>query len=164
MGCHQIVLRHDLLHGTVETALKAQVAVCHDTHEVLVVVDHGDTSDMILRHDVQSLCHRRSQGDRDRIIDHAVLSTLHDSHLTRLVLDGHILVNNTDTTFTCNGDGHLRLCHSIHGSRHKRHVQLNVARETGFQLYCLGQYLRISRNQQDVVECKTIHHDFVCNK
>ena len=73
-------------------------------------------------------------------------------------------MNHADTTFTGNGDSHLRLCHRIHGSRHKGHIQLDVTREAGFQLYCLGQYLRISWNQQDVVECEAVHHDLVCNK
>ena len=58
MGGHQMILRHDLLHGTVQTTLKAQVTVRHDTHKVLLVVHHGDTADMILRHDIQSLSHR----------------------------------------------------------------------------------------------------------
>ena len=73
-------------------------------------------------------------------------------------------MDDADTTFTGDGDGHLRLCHRIHSSRHKGYVQLDVARETGFQLYCLRQYLRISGNQQDVVESEAVHHNLICNK
>ena len=60
MGGHEILLRHDLLDGTVKTTLKTQVAVGDDTLEVLLIVDYGDTTDMILRHDVEGLSHSGS--------------------------------------------------------------------------------------------------------
>ena len=129
-----------------------------------IVVNNGNTADMILRHDVEGLCDRSTQRDRYRVIDHTVLRTFHDSHLTGLVVNRHILVNNADTTLTSDGDGHLRFCDGVHGRCHEWYVQLDVTRETGFQLYRLRQYFRISRDQQDVVKCKTVHHDFVCNK
>ena len=141
MGGDEVVLRHHFVDGTVETALEAQVAVGDDTHQMLVIVDHGDTTDMILGHDVESLGDGRAKGDGDRIVDHAVLGTLDDSHLTGLVLDRHILVDHADTTFTGDGNSHLALGHGIHGSRDERHVQLDVAREARFQLYRLRQYL-----------------------
>ena len=107
MGCHQMILRHDLIDGTIQTTLKAEVTVSHDTHQMTVVIHHGDTTDMILRHDLEGLCHRGTQGDGDRIVDHTILGTLHDSHLTGLVVDRHVLVDHTDTTLTSDGDGHL---------------------------------------------------------
>ena len=164
VGGHEVILRHDFLHRTVQTTLEAQVTVRHDTYKVIAVIDNGDTADMILRHDVEGLSHRRSLGNRDRIIDHTVLSTLDDSHLTGLIVDRHILMDHTDTTFTGNGDSHLRLGDGIHRSCHKRDVQLDVPREAGFQLYCLGQYFRIGRDQQDIVKCQAVHYDFVINK
>ena len=107
MGGHEMFLRHDLIDGTIQTTLEAQVTVGDDTHQMTVVVYHGDTTDMILRHDVEGLCHRCSQGDGDRIIDHTVLCTFHDGHLTGLVVNRHILVDYTDTALTRDGDGHL---------------------------------------------------------
>ena len=82
---------------------------------------------MIFRHDVKGLSHSRTEGDGDRIIDHTILSSFHDGHLTGLILYRHILVDHTDTTLTRNGNGHLRLCDGIHGGRHKRHIQLDVS-------------------------------------
>ena len=144
MGGYQVILRHDLCHGTIQTALETEVAVGYDTYEVIVIVDHGDTSDMIFRHDIEGLSHRRTLGDGDRIIDHTILSTLHDSHLTRLILNRHVLMDYTDTTFTGDGDSHLRLGNGIHRSRYKRHIQFDITRKARFQLYRLGQYFRIS--------------------
>ena len=164
MGGHEVLLRHDLLYRTIQTTLKAQVTVRHDTHEMTIIIYHRDTTDMILRHDVEGLRYCGTNGNSDGIIDHTVLSTLDDSHLTGLIIDRHILMNDTDTTFTGNGDGHLRLGDGIHRCCHKRDVQLDVPREAGFQLYCLGQYFRISWNQQDIVKCQAVHYDFVINK
>ena len=60
MGGYEIILRHDFLDRTIQTTLEAQVTVGDDTHEVLLIVDHGDTTDMILRHDVEGLSHGRT--------------------------------------------------------------------------------------------------------
>ena len=57
VGRHKIILRHNLLNGTIQTTLKAQVTVSNDAHEVLLIIHHGDTANMILRHDVERLGH-----------------------------------------------------------------------------------------------------------
>ena len=146
MGGHKVLLRHNLCHRTIETTLETQVTVGDDTNEMVVIIHHGDTTNMILRHDVEGLSHRRTLWDGDRIVDHTILSTLDDSHLTSLILDRHVLVDHTNTTFTGNGDSHLRLRYRVHSGCHERNVQLDVAGEARFQLYCLGQYFRISWN------------------
>ena len=164
MGGDEVVLRHHLVDGTVQTALKAQVAVGDDTYQMALVIDNGDAADMVLGHDVKGLGDGRTATDGDRVIDHAVLGALDDGHLTGLVLYRHILVDDADTAFTGYGNSHLTLGHGVHGGRHKRHVQLDMTREACFQLYCLGQHFRVSGNQQDVVECQAVHHNLVCNK
>ena len=138
MGGHEMIFRHDLIHRSVELPFEAQVAVGHDTNEAFLFIDHGNTTDMILRHDIQGLGNGRAEGDSHGVIDHTVLSTLDNSHLTCLFLDRHVLVDHADATFAGNGDCHLRLRHGIHRCRHKWHVQLDVPREAGFQLYHLG--------------------------
>ena len=60
MGGHEVVLRHDLIHGTVQAALEAQVTVGDDTHQPLLIIDDGDTADVVLGHDVEGLRHRRT--------------------------------------------------------------------------------------------------------
>ena len=131
---------------------------------MVVIIHHGNTADMILCHHSQGIGHRTSSANGYGIIDHTVLGTFHDSHLTGLRLNRHVLMNHTDSTLTGNGNSHTALGHRIHRGRYKRHVQCDVPRELGFQLYRLGQYFRISGNQEDVIECQTVHHNFICNK
>ena len=45
---HKIILRHNLLDGSVQTALKAQVTIGDDTHQMLLVIYHRNTTNMIL--------------------------------------------------------------------------------------------------------------------
>ena len=140
MGGNEVLLRHDLLNGTIQTTLEAKVAVGNDTYQTLVIVNYGDTTDMILRHDVESLSHGAAQGDGDRIVDHTVLGTLYDSNLTGLVVDRHILVNNTDTTFASDSNSHLTLGNGIHSCCHEWNIQFDMTRKAGFQLYRLRQH------------------------
>ena len=127
MGGDEVLLRHDFVDGTVKTAFETQVAIGDDAHQMLLVVDHGNTADVILRHDVERLSHRATAGNGHGVVDHTVLSTLDNSHLAGLVLDRHILVDNADTTFAGNGNGHLALGDGVHGGRHEGHVELDVA-------------------------------------
>jgi len=164
MGGHQVVLRHHFVHGAVQPALKAQVAVGHDAHQVALAVHHGYAADVILGHDVQGLSHRRTQRYGDGVVYHAILSTLHNGHLASLLVDGHVLVNHAYAALAGYGYGHLALGHGVHGGRHEGYVQADVARELRTQLHRLGQHLRVGGNEQDVVKGQTVHHDFVFNE
>ena len=164
MGGDEILTGHHLVNLLVKAALEAQVAVGDDAHEAVVLVDHGNAADVVVGHDGKSLGNGAAATNRHRIVDHAVLGTLHDSHLAGLSLYRHVLVNHADTAFTGDGNGHCRFRHGIHSSRHKRDVQFYVPRETCFQLYCLGQHFRISGNKQNVVKGESVHHDFVFYK
>ena len=137
----EVVLRHHVIHLLIEMTLKAQVAVGDDTHKMILVVNNGDTTYMIFSHHVESVLHRRASTDGDRVVDHTVLGTLHDSHLSGLLLDGHVLVNHSDTSLACNGNSHLRFSHGVHCRCDEWHVKRNVTGEHGFQLYRSWQYL-----------------------
>ena len=161
---HQVLLRHDFLDGTVQLALKAQVTVGDDAYQMALFVDHGNASDVVFCHDVEGLSHRAAQRDGHGVVYHAVLGTLDDGHLAGLVLYRHVLVNDANATLAGYGNSHLALRHRVHGGCDEGHVELDVARETGSQLYRLGQYLGIGWNQQDVVKSQAVHNNLVCNK
>ena len=55
-----MVFRHDLVYRTIQLALEAEVTVGDDTYQTVAVIDHRNTADMILRHDIESLSHRRA--------------------------------------------------------------------------------------------------------
>ena len=141
---HQVLARHHVVNLVVQPTFKTKVTVGHDAHQMVLVVHHGNTADVVLSHHRQRLGHCRTAPDGHRIVDHSVLSTFHDSDFASLRLYRHILVHHADAAFTRNGNRHGRFRHGVHGSRHKRNIQLDVLRETGFQLYRLGQYFRIS--------------------
>ena len=72
------------------------------------------------------------------------LSTLHDGYLTCLFFDRHILMDNTDTTFTCNGNCHFRFGNRIHSGRYKRNFQLNVFRKLCREFDSFRKHFRVS--------------------
>ena len=131
IGCHQSLRGHHLVDLTVEIAFKTEVAVGHDTQKTAIVVDNRNSTDMILFHDCKGIGHGRSALDGHGIIDHAVFSTLHGMHLTRLLFNAHILVDHTDTAFTGNGNSHRCLSHGVHSGRNKRHIEGDSTRKLG---------------------------------
>ena len=164
MSCHEILAGHHVIDLPVEPTFKAKIPVRNDTNQPIVVVHDGNAADMIVAHHGQRILYRTAQADGYRIVDHSVLCSLHDGHLTRLRFNGHILVNDSDATFTGYGYGHGRFRNGVHRRRYERDVQVNVTRELGFQLYRFRQHLRISGYKQDVVKSQTVHHNFICNK
>ena len=138
---HEVLVCHHVVDEFVEMTLKAKVAVCNDAYEMALFVHYRYTTDVILRHHIQGVLNGLATANCHRIVDHAVLGTLYDGYLTRLVFDRHVLVNNTDAAFACDGNSHSRLRYGVHGCCDKGHIQADVTRELGFQLYRLGQYL-----------------------
>ena len=57
VGGNEVVFRHNLIDRAVQTTFKAQVTVGNDANEPFVIVDNGNTTDMILRHNVKCLRH-----------------------------------------------------------------------------------------------------------
>ena len=139
--CHEVVFRHHVVHLLVQVALKAQVAVGDDAHQVVVFVYHGYAADMVFCHHVESVLDGGAAAYGHGVVYHSVLCTLHDCHLAGLLLDGHVLVDDADAALTSYGYGHLRLGDGVHGRGHEWHVKLDVAREPCFQLHCLGQHV-----------------------
>ena len=146
MRSHQILMCHHLVDGLVQPTLKTQVAVGHDANQMPVLINNRNTSDVIAAHHFQGIPHGLATTDGHRVVNHAVLGTLHDSHLVRLFLNRHVLVYHADASLACDSDGHGRFGDGIHGGRHERSVHLDVTREFGFQLNLLGQNFRISGN------------------
>ena len=96
---------------------------------------------MVIVHHVERILHSTTTTDGNGIVDHTVLGTLHNGHLAGLFLDGHILVNDTNTTFTRYGNGHGCLRNGIHCRCDKGNIQFDVTGKLGFQLYLFGQHL-----------------------
>ena len=126
-GDHEGFAGHHLVNSLVGSDFKAEVAVGDDAHEVHVVIHDGDASDVVFVHHFQGIAHGFVAFDGHGVINHAVFRTFHDSDLTRLFFNAHVLVNHTDATFTCNGNCHRRFGHGVHGCSHEGNLQVNVA-------------------------------------
>ena len=114
------VFGHYVADVAVEVFLETEVAVGDDAHEDVLLVHHGDTADVVFGHDAQRVAHGLVGRDGHRRVDHAILGALDRGHLLGLLFDGHILVYHADTTFTSNGNRHLRFGHGVHGRRNER--------------------------------------------
>ena len=99
MSGYKIFACHHLVYLLIQTTFKAQIPVGNDSHEMIVLIHHGNTSDMIFMHHVESILHCTASADGHWIVDHTVLGTFHDSHLACLFLYRHILMDYADTAF-----------------------------------------------------------------
>ena len=135
-----VVLGHHLLDVTVHIALEAEVAVCHDTDEHTLVVNNGNTTDLVLVHQLQRIAHGLILGDGDGVIYHTALGTLHTTYVRSLLGNRHILMNNADTTLARKRNGELCLRYGIHSGRHNRYIQFDITRKTCFSRNCSRQH------------------------
>ena len=140
----EVLAGHHLADSAAHVCLEAQVAVRDDTHQHMVLVHHGNTAYMIVVHHPQRIAYRLVAGDGQRVGYHAVLRTLDATHLSGLLGDGHVLVNDTDTSFTGNGNRHRRFGHGIHRGADHGDVQRDISGELSAQGYFTGQHFAVS--------------------
>ena len=126
MRCYKVFACHHLVDGLVEAAFEAQVAVCNNTNQVVVFINNRNTTDMVFCHHCQSFSYGFSSTNGNRVVNHTILGTLHDSNLSCLLLDGHILVYHTDSTLTCYGNSHRTFRYGVHRRCNERNVQFYV--------------------------------------
>ena len=146
MRGNKIFMGHHLVNELVHVTFKTQIAIGHDAHQTVVVVDHRNAANVVFVHDGQCIFHALSPANRHGIVNHAVLGTLHNSHFVRLFFNTHVFMNHANAAFTRNSYGHRSLGDGVHRGRHERHIQRDVARERRFQRNLFGQYFRISGN------------------
>ena len=124
--CYNVFLCHHLINTLIQILFKAQVTVCNNTDQIILIIYYRNTSDFVFSHQIECIFHYRTPLNGHRIINHSVFCTLHNCYLTSLLLDRHVLVNYSDTSFTSNGNGHLCFGNCIHRCSYKRNFQLNV--------------------------------------
>ena len=161
---HKAFGSHDVAHGDGKVLLETDVTVGDDTHQATAAVGDGDAANVVFLHQAKGIGHGLVLVNGNGVGDHAVLRTLYLTYLTGLGGDAHILVNDADSAFARQGDGHGRLGDRNHGGRHDGDVEGNVAGETGVEVYHAGEHLRISRDEKDIVECEAFHGNSVIYK
>ena len=96
-GGHQVFPGHGLPNGAVQVPLELEVTIGDDAHQAAAIVHDRDAGDPEPRHQLGGVANRPIGTQRDRIHDHAAFRTLDPIHLGGLPIDGHVLVQDTDT-------------------------------------------------------------------
>ena len=128
---YQTVFGHHLVDSSFFVSFKTQIAIGYNTHQSSIVIDNGNTSDMVLFHESQSISYGRRPIDRYRVINHTVLGTFYAVYLFGLSFYRHIFMNNTDAPFTSDRYGQTRFGNGIHRCRNKWYIQLYITGKTG---------------------------------
>jgi hypothetical protein len=91
-------------------------------------------------------------GERDRVDDHAALGALDTVDFGGLLLDGEVLVDDSQTAELRHGDGEARFGHSVHGGAEDRNVEADVASQSSGHVHLAGHEGDVLRHQQHIVE------------
>ena len=106
MSGNKILTCHNIINKSIKMTLKTKITVCNNTYKMILTIYNWNTTNMILSHHVKSILNCTTTTNSNRIIDHTILSTLNNRYLTCLFFYRHVLVNNTDTSFTSNSNSH----------------------------------------------------------
>ena len=137
--------------------LETQIAVGHDSDE-LRSVDHRHSGDVVLARELDHLADARPRRYSDGVGDDAALVFLDGANLPRLLLRGHVLVDNADSAGLRDADCEPCLGDRVHRRRHERNVQADFAGQPRGQLGVAGEHLGVSGYQEDVVERERLLH------
>ena len=159
-GGDEAFARHHLGDGAVEATLEAQVAVGDDADQDVVAVHHGYAADVVFAHQVEGVFHGGVHMDGDGVANHAVFGAFHFAHLGGLLADGHVFVQHADTPLLRDGDGHAAFGDGVHTGGNHGDVQVDVARELGFQRGFARQYITIRRHEEHVVVRQAFSNKF----
>ena len=142
----QVLTGHHFAYRTVHVGLETQVTVRHDTYQHMLLVHYRYTADMKIVHQLQCIAYRLMPENGHGVGYHAVLRTLDGTHLSSLLGDSHILMNNPYTAFTSYGNRHRRFRHSIHRCTHQRDIKRYMPRELSGQGHLTGQHFAVRGN------------------
>ncbi|MNR15919.1 hypothetical protein D3C85_1324800 [compost metagenome] len=98
------------------------------------------------------VAYQHVRGDGDRVLDHAAFVTLHLGHFQRLLLGGHVLVNDADAAFLGHRNRQTRLGDGIHCSGDQGQIQADVTGEASGQGNVTWQNGGVGRHEENVVE------------
>ena len=155
---HEPVLGHHVGDGLFEIAFKAQIAVGEDADELAVFGD-GNAADAVLFHERHRVLDEIFRFEEEGVGDDAVFAALHLVHLFRLLLDGHVLVDDADAAFARDRDRHPVFGDGVHRRAHQRDVQANFIGEFGLQRHVRGDHVGRLRDEEYVVKCQSFLYD-----
>ena len=157
---NQVFAGHNLLDASRRIRFKPQIAVGQDAHQ-LFAQGNGHAADAVFGHQLFRFANGVRGGKEERIGDNAVLAALDLVHLNGLFLNGHVFVDDSQTAFTGNGNGHARVGYRIHGGAKHGNIQRNARHQLGRRIHVPGQHAACSGHQQYVVKSKSRSNVFL---
>lgn len=100
---NQVLGGHGFLDFLGEIRLEFQIPVGNDTHQFAVFCD-GNTGNAEFCHQIVGVLQRMLRREIEGVGNDTVLRTLYLVYLVGLLLDGHVFVNDSDTSLTRHGD------------------------------------------------------------
>ena len=149
---NQVLLRHALGDRQIESRFKSEIAIREDADEFAVRVRHRHAGNLVLLHHLQRFGDRLPRTHRHWIDDHPRLGALHFVDLFRLLLDGHVLMDDAEPALLSHCDRQARLGHGVHRSGDDRNVDPDVARQPRCGVDEIRMELRFRRTKQDIIE------------
>ncbi len=143
---------HDLADRTLWIVLKAHVTVRDDTDQVFLVVDDGHPGYPVGVAKLLGVSQGGIRGDRDGLVNHAGLRTLHLIDHGSLILNGQVAVQDAKATFTRHSDRHPGLGDGVHRRADERNRNGNVAGNPRRRLDLGGNDVTLNWLEQDVIE------------
>jgi hypothetical protein len=115
---------------------------------------------MVALHDAHGFRYGMVGAEVDRIGYDAVFGALDPVYFSGLSFNGHVSVDNPDATFPGYGYGHAGFSDRIHGGANDGNVKSDSSGEPGRNVYFPREDLRLSGNQQYIVEAQTFAAEF----
>ena len=156
----EVFLRHDVIDRLIVVGFEAEIAVGQNADELAVFCD-GHAADLVPLHERDRLAHAVVGREEKRVGDDAVFAALDLVHLARLLLDGHIFMDDADAAFAGDSDRELALGDGVHRRAHQRYIQTNVVRQPRGQIDLGGKHVGCCRDQKHVVKSQTLLHYLV---
>ena len=157
---NQVFFGHDVTDAAAHVFFKAHITVGDDADKFAIDRD-GDAGDAVLAHQFIGISQEIIGMKENRVDDDAVFRPFYFVDFPRLGGDGHVLMNNADTTFAGNGNSHRSFCNGIHTRAHNRNIQFDIARQVRRNVDFLRKHVGFCRNQENVIKCQTSHTKFI---
>ena len=150
----QLVLRgHDLGDRLLHVSDEAGVPSGDDADEEAVMINDRISGIAVLHGKCKNVSESHVGGYSGRSNHHSALEALYAADCLCLLLDAHVLVDESETALLGNGNSHLRARYGIHRSGNHRDVKGNILGQTGMEIGCVGKNSRMSGDKQHIVKC-----------
>ena len=154
-GDQTFARRHDFTHRSLHAGFKAKVAV-GDHAQNAAAFHNGHTADAVFKAHADHVADEHIRAHGDGVAHNAGFMALNLGDFRGLLFGGKILVNNANTAFLRHRNGEIGFGHRIHGGRNHRDVDADFTGEFGGEENVLGKNFRVCRNEQDVIEGKSL--------